>query len=257
MATYRSDQCLSCLGAVWPGVKCCHPCRRRLTVDQKIQLGIMRRPACELCGNWCPRGRNRYCSKACHVASAKTSKKCAECDVLFVVTRHRKQFCSRSCSYTCKSRIAAQRAISNPKPKMCRVWFPSCLECGQVFCARAAVAKRCSYRCRLANESRRITDLYAASCEVGADGAKWRALLVGYLRERDGDKCQCGCRRTIKFDLPSGPRGHPSGMGASVDHIMPRSLGGGNEMANLRLLTWKCNNRRGNRGGNEQLALIG
>jgi 5-methylcytosine-specific restriction endonuclease McrA len=46
-------------------------------------------------------------------------------------------------------------------------------------------------------------------------------------------------------------------MGASVDHIMPRSLGGGNEMANLRLLTWKCNNRRGNRGGNEQLALIG
>jgi 5-methylcytosine-specific restriction endonuclease McrA len=33
----------------------------------------------------------------------------------------------------------------------------------------------------------------------------------------------------------------------TIDHIVPVSKGGGNELSNLRLVCWKCNNRRGNR----------
>lgn len=79
-------------------------------------------------------------------------------------------------------------------------------------------------------------------------------MLVGYLRERDGDKCQI-CRRDIRFDLPSGPKGDTRG--PSIDHIVPRSKGGDDDLANLRLTHWGCNRSRGNRGGAEQLALIG
>ena len=264
MPKQKTNQCVNCHEAVWAGVKCCHPCRRTLTIEQKLQMGILHRPSCQLCGDWCMNARYNFCSKACRIQSSRNEqaskfkwKNCRECRTQFVVTRGRKQFCCRDCSYTFKSKLAQERAVSNPKPKMCKVWFPSCVECDRVFCARSPSTRRCSYQCRIANDSIRVIDLYAASTEVGADGKKWRKLLIGYLRERDGDKCQCGCRRTIQFDLPSGPKGHKSGMGASVDHIIPRSLGGGNEMANLRLLTWKCNRRRGNRGGNEQLALIG
>ena len=63
------------------------------------------------------------------------------------------------------------------------------------------------------------------------------------------------CRKAIRFDLPSGPRG--DARGPSVDHVIPRSLGGSDDLANLQLPCWACNNKRGNRGGNEQLSMIG
>lgn len=44
---------------------------------------------------------------------------------------------------------------------------------------------------------------------------------------------------------------------ASLDHIVPRSQGGTDDPANLRLAHYGCNVRRGNRGGGEQLALLG
>jgi len=33
---------------------------------------------------------------------------------------------------------------------------------------------------------------------------------------------------------------------ANLDHIQPRSLGGGNELSNLQLAHFKCNSEKGN-----------
>lgn len=249
----KLSKCVVCLGSVWDGVKCCQPCRRVLTEEQKFSLGINRGKTvrdCAYCGVavWM-RPSAKFCSQKCYQRGQRVYWTCKMCGASYRPRNANYRFCSRSCSY--------EHASLNKRSSFCKVWFPTCSQCGSVFAARSSNAKKCSYRCRAAAESVRICDLYAMACQVGAAGSRWRVLLYGYLRERDGDYCQCGCRKKIRFDLKSGPNGHPSGMGPSADHILPRSQGGSDDPANLRLLTWKCNHLRGNRGGNEQLMLIG
>lgn len=42
-----------------------------------------------------------------------------------------------------------------------------------------------------------------------------------------------------------------------MDHVIPLTKGGNHELANVRLAHLRCNVSKGNRGGNEQLLLIG
>lgn len=69
--------------------------------------------------------------------------------------------------------------------------------------------------------------------------------------ERDGWICQIGKHpvdRSVEWPHPLYP---------TLDHIVPLSKGGEHARANTRLACWAHNAERGNRGGNEQLALIG
>ncbi len=60
------------------------------------------------------------------------------------------------------------------------------------------------------------------------------------IGERDGWTCWlCGHRVD-----PHAPIGSPSS--PTVDHVVPRSRGGSNDVANLRLAHRRCNGRRGN-----------
>lgn len=43
----------------------------------------------------------------------------------------------------------------------------------------------------------------------------------------------------------------------TIDHVVPLAEGGADTAANVRLAHFICNSMRGNRGGGEQLALIG
>lgn len=61
------------------------------------------------------------------------------------------------------------------------------------------------------------------------------------LAERDGAVCWL-CGNDVD---PAAPRG--SSWAGSVDHVVPRARGGGNEDANLRLAHRVCNSRRGSR----------
>lgn len=101
-------------------------------------------------------------------------------------------------------------------------------------------------------------ELYEAAYKTGRVRAAcyWRQNLVDHLRERDGAKCAlCGDR--MNFTVTTGPRGE-SDDGPTIDHIVPRSLGGTNELANLQLAHWRCNRAKGNRSlGMEQLRLVG
>ncbi|MFP5219082.1 MAG: HNH endonuclease [Actinomycetes bacterium] len=64
---------------------------------------------------------------------------------------------------------------------------------------------------------------------------------VRRLVERDGPRCWlCG----NDVDLAASARAPAS---PSVDHVVPRARGGGNEPANLRLAHRACNGRRGSR----------
>lgn len=53
----------------------------------------------------------------------------------------------------------------------------------------------------------------------------YRAIIM----DRDGNKCLC-CGSTEKL---------------TIDHIVPKSKGGGNELSNYQTLCGKCNNKKG------------
>ena len=58
------------------------------------------------------------------------------------------------------------------------------------------------------------------------------------LARRDGSLC-CWCRGQLEI------LGH-EGLPASIEHLVPRSRGGGNEAENLALACVPCNSARGN-----------
>ncbi|MFF4892929.1 HNH endonuclease [Micromonospora chersina] len=141
-----------------------------------------------------------------------------------------------------------------------------CADCGSwVALVRKGQSRR---RCDPCSNKRR--DAMAARWEAAHHDyrtAKWRrqkhrrrAKLRGADSERFNDRdifvrdrwiCQiCGYKINPATKYP-----HPRS--ASLDHIVPLSEGGAHSRANTRLACWICNSRRGDRGGNEQLALIG
>jgi 5-methylcytosine-specific restriction endonuclease McrA len=67
---------------------------------------------------------------------------------------------------------------------------------------------------------------------------QWSANRVTRLRKRDGDGCWL-CLSPIDFSLPSADQ-----MSRSVDHVIPRSLGGPDREWNRRLAHRKCNAER-------------
>lgn len=213
--------------------------------------------SCSFCGAT-PLGatQQKFCSVTCSNRATNAAKSaqpngrkgrtCALCGVTFDANNAEQQVCSRAC----------KSAHSASRPEFSRVYFPACKGCGQVFAARSSRSAWCSNRCRVADASARVTSFYALACDMTEPGkaAAWRRTLVGYLVERDGSKCGI-CRRKVDVALPSGPRG--DGDGPSIDHIVPRSQGGSDDLANLRLTHWRCNRARRTAGGNEQLALVG
>tara|TARA_R110000868_G_scaffold343404_2_gene604426 strand:- start:1422 stop:1793 length:372 start_codon:yes stop_codon:yes gene_type:complete len=116
--------------------------------------------------------------------------------------------------------------------------------------------KYCGDSCRNGVISDRIMGFYrTAMRELDIPKAMmWRFKLVEYLAQRDGNKCGI-CGKRVDTSLSSGPRGDD--LGPSIDHVIPRSKGGSDDLANLRLAHWSCNRLRGNRGDIEQLRLVG
>lgn len=82
-------------------------------------------------------------------------------------------------------------------------------------------------------------------------GAKTERFTRREIYERD--RWICGiCRKRVDPDLT-----WPHPMSKSLDHVIPISQGGDHTRANCRLAHVICNLSRGDRGGGEQLVLIG
>ena len=69
----------------------------------------------------------------------------------------------------------------------------------------------------------------------GRRGSRNRELL----RARDGDNCQL-CHELMDFDLPFTWR-----LSVTIDHKVPRAVGGTHALANLQLAHRRCNHRKG------------
>ena len=251
MAYPRDLPCSNCGDLMWrsdtslpQGEATCLPCRRARLIPRDC-IGCGASFAVHKPGN-----PKRYCSRVCANASTARTKAARPDDGL----RRSGRACE-VCGDRYKANYAGQRSCGREcglairyaglPGKTCVVYFPECGQCSQVFTARSSRHKLCSAQCRIDASGMRVKDLYALIVKHRGQGpaASWRKNLVDLLRDRDGDHCKI-CLLDIDFTLPSGPKGDDAG--ASIDHIQPRSLGGSDELTNLRLAHWGCNRKRKN-----------
>ena len=148
---------------------------------------------------------------------AEVERACKACGERFTGTR-RMRFCSEACRwFNCNTGAA------------CDVVWSTCDLCGTRVARRAAV-QYCSRACR----ERRPR--------------KWRKH-ADLVHRRDGMICQlCGVGMSATWAT-----GDP--LSPTLDHVIPRSLGGADDPSNLRSAHWACNVMRGDRAGVHEIGL--
>lgn len=134
-----------------------------------------------------------------------------------------------------------------------------CHVCSAPFVARSKLAKYCTTSCRVAArdgyvprreptaaERRRHYERSRPSTTDRGLGGTWRIIRKQVIAE----ETHCGfCDQPVDKSLRA-----PHPLSASVDHIVRRRDGGGNERANLRLTHYRCNAADGGRStGNRRI----
>lgn len=232
-----------------PRIYCSPYCKRKAA-------GAMRRPnaepwmpaatPCAVCGEqFVPfSSRNRYCSAVCRSVHYgwKTdptrlySRSCQNCQATFTTRYSRKRTCSDKCRAQMGNRRKRGVYFDEGAEGRCFVYFRKCQDCGtdictrhpgQGFCAQCVKARR-SWTDAKKNHKRR--------------GAGPIQVSRKHLIELRGNRCHI-CGKIINLQL-SGL--HP--MGLTIDHLLPVSRGGTNEISNLHVAHRRCNVARGNRG---------
>lgn len=69
-----------------------------------------------------------------------------------------------------------------------------------------------------------------------------RRVALPVLLERDGDRCSL-CNMRLNVDI----KDSDSPWFVTIDHVVPRSIGGQDEIGNLRLAHRSCNMTRGSK----------
>lgn len=177
-------------------------------------------------GTWC-----KQCYQEWHrehyvpsVEYDESSRACVYCKMEFKPRQRRPtMFCSRKCKDNERqSQIRIARIVGKPERK--------CPHCGRVMReGMRADAKFCSAECNArahaAGRRKKVGD---------------RDYVIARLVLHDRDEGICAiCGHGVNLAVP-----WPNLLSASVDHVLPLSLGGGHEDANLRVVHLTCNARR-------------
>lgn len=235
-------------------------------MDELCRSSTVPNATCPTCGSGdLPKAatgpRATYCSRKCRSHAqylrAKESgsrgsrrdaspKVCAECGAAFIPLKTAKQrFCTKRCSIRHGN----------------RKWRAGRGACAIEGCVNLAVSRGLCKRhhpeaeqwsrgkpeTRQANLRRKTQQRRA---RTKGDSA---AELIdrGEIGNRDGWRCGI-CRRAINRDLP-----YPNPRSASLDHIVPLSLGGKHAKENVQIAHLGCNVAKSNRASDVQVLLIG
>lgn len=144
-------------------------------------------------------------------------------------------------AYTPRRRTAGQ---ASPLQPLRRRWYAGqCRRCSAWFIDDQPARNYCSHRCYKGDAK----DRYRAR----KYGAFVEAVYRKRIFERDGWRCQLCGKQTKQDAIVPDPRA------PVIDHIIPLARGGTHEPVNTQCAHFMCNSLKGDRGGNEQLALIG
>ena len=208
------------------------------------------RPACRVCGTEVKRPGLKYCSNKCQGVelSRRVDKPCAVCGTVMSVQPHRmerKKWCSVECQAVGRIKGGSKWARNRGIGKLASpITITDCATCGELFTARNGrtyCSQKCRYAPRLEEATQRTSELYQLTRDHlrPYESQEWRKVLHLLLVEKDGDLCAV-CFEPIDLELsgrdPQGP---------SVEHLVPRSKGGSDELDNLALSHWGCNQSRG------------
>lgn len=133
----------------------------------------------------------------------------------------------------CRNRAKARRWIAG-----------CCARCGESFVIVDQLAARyCSRRCArgAAKEKRRALERDAFVAPVQRKK----------IFERDGWACHLCGKAVLRTAVAPHPRA------PTIDHVIPLARGGTHEPANVKTAHFLCNSIKSDRGGGEQLMLIG
>lgn len=226
----------------------------------------VRRSACLDCGIELPSGKGpkKRCDPCMALAvrarkselyfqsrSEAPSRACGHCGTSFtpdsVNVDGRRVTTRKYCSDECRRLAGNQRRQARKRALRGDPYERDCAYCGRLFYCdpnqRGAEPKYCRQTCRLEATRKRRRAKRA--------GAEHERVLKSVVFMRDKGRCGI-CRKKIDRFLP-----YPDPMSASLDHVVPISQGGAHTYANVRITHLSCNVVRSNRGGGEQLAMIG
>lgn len=162
------------------------------------------------------------------------------------------------CDWQCKARYQHAQ-LKAAGPTKCTVSFPACQVCDAIFAGRAGGRRTrwatCSDECARLLKNERERQRHATLAEAQQQArldrkARRRALTKGadaepftYVEVFDRDGWVCGlCDGPVDRELK-----HPDPMCASLDHVVPLSLGGHHVLSNVQCAHLVCNIRKGAR----------
>jgi len=217
-----------------------------------------------------------YCSPACANKAGQRARRrtplsglCKQCGIEFALRpRYNKQvYCSTACA------VEATRKHPKRWPSS-SIHIFRCAQCAKLVVLRkprggwAKRQKVCGPECRRLYHNRRHVEKYRDDLEfrdrvltrshehrAHALGVGDARVTLAYLIERDGGRCRASvCHFRSRKVMALGTRGPKQ---PSMDHIIPLSRGGTHVLSNVHLTHYRCNLSKNNRGGYEQLRLIG
>lgn len=253
---------------------CSTICSNRSTAQNKIKRHEC---ICKYCGEkYMPKTieRNQYCSRQCdYLAKAKKCKICGKiitgingnycsdkCKNIYkekhpIINiciqcgnefkgRSNSKYCSDKCHKKYMHNIYVEHKLTNEyqdELRRTREKYQSqieyiktiCIECGkEIITNKNDIKKYCSYKCSR-KETKRTRR--ARKRDAYVDAVRFIDIYL-----RDKGKCQlCGKKINLKHKSS-----HP--MSASLDHMIPLSLGGTHEPKNVQLAHMICNSLKGN-----------
>ncbi len=203
---------------------------------------------------WCgttfpahPKTGTTYCSARCCNIATSGGKTCdldwkhCTCGAWFA-QRPGRRWCTPDCK---PAPVGYVSVIGAPIDR-------TCMDCGMTWVGerRAGAAQRRCDECQAAatKEQRRAERHRRRAAKRGADSEKF---LATEIHDRDLWTCQlCGKRMSKTQAVP-----HPDA--ATIDHIIPISVGGTHTRANVQSAHFMCNSIKGARPAGEQLRLVG
>lgn len=238
-----------------PQIFCSRQCRsRQHGAAYLARRAPVRAAACAECAGAVTQpisGRPRkYCSDKCRQRAANRAQRrrrrpapkaasriCGHCGAGFDPKRRDQVYCEARCA-----RNASQmRRHRGAELRQGLAFERQCVECSGLFTAKKDNAKWCSNICRIRtsrrDESRRRTP--------GSGGSLYSDLQIF---ERDGWICQI-CYLPVDRSIA---RTDPDG--ATIDHVIPISVGGTDDSENVATAHWRCNREKSDRVRPEDLA---
>lgn len=197
-------------------------------------------------GQWCRQCLRDDARRRKGLAASDRTTSCQQCGTTFTTTYSLATYCSRTCKDMAKN-IARQAAIEAAKPDR------TCAYCAAPLPrSMRSDAKFCSADCNM--QAHRQTRNFRRRAGADAPLRPRKQPLVNLAAIAKRDKYRCGiCGDRVDMKLKHPDPGFPS-----LDHIVPVSHGGDDlDPANLQLSHLRCNLAKRDRGGGEQLRLIG